>query len=145
MLSAKDVAEYFLTCVDENAGEGITNLKIQKLVYYAQGVYLAIYGTPLFQESIEAWKHGPVVPSLYHEYKCFGDNAIPVPSKIDNRKYSEKVKDVLDEVYNVFGQFSAWKLRNMTHEERPWKETPAAGIISNNLMREYFQTIVNNE
>ena len=58
-MTAKDVAEYFLSRVDEDAGDSLSNLKIQKLAYYAQGYHLALHGTPLFNERIEAWQHGP--------------------------------------------------------------------------------------
>ncbi|MDO8684912.1 MAG: DUF4065 domain-containing protein [Armatimonadota bacterium] len=142
MLKAKDVAEYFLAAVDDNAGEGITNLKLQKLVYYAQGVYLAAYGELLFSEPIEAWAHGPVVPSLYHDYKKYGTRAIPRPTQLDLSRFSAEVQQVLDEVYNVFGQFSAWKLRNMTHEESPWKDTPPNCVISEESLLKYFKKIV---
>ncbi|OQY42717.1 MAG: hypothetical protein B6240_13665 [Desulfobacteraceae bacterium 4572_87] len=59
--------------LDEEAGDLISNLKLQKLVYYAQGFYLALYDEPLFNEPIEAWTHGPVIRELYRSY-----NEIPV-------------------------------------------------------------------
>ena len=67
-LSCHDVAQYFLAQMDEDAGDLISNLKLQKLVYYAQGFALALHGRPLFRERVEAWTHGaPVVPELYVE------------------------------------------------------------------------------
>jgi uncharacterized phage-associated protein len=141
MLSCHDVAKYLLCLVDEEAGDLISNLKLQKLVYYAQGFYLAMYDIPLFLESIEAWTHGPVVPDLYHEYKQYGSGPIPQPDNIDLSKYDDNTRKLMDEVYSVFGQFSAWKLRNMTHEEPPWKDaSDTAGEITHEAMREYFKT-----
>jgi len=145
MLNAKHIAEYFLTYVDEDAGEGITNLKLQKLVYYAQGVYLAIYKKPLFNASIEAWIHGPIVASLYHIYEKYGNNPIPTPKQIDFSIYSQNVKEILDEVYNVFGQFSAWKLQHMVYEELPWKETIYGNVISLEVLHKYFKTIIKKD
>ncbi len=147
MLSAKNVAEYFLVSNDEEGRDLISNLKLQKLVYYAQGVYLALYNTPLFNDPIEAWTHGPVVPDLYHEYKKFGDQAIDGPANIDYTKYSQQERDVLDDVYSCFGQFSAWKLRDMTHEERPWKDTynNGGGVIPLATMKEYFMTFLQHD
>lgn len=146
MLTAKDVAEYFLASSGDEGQDLISNLKLQKLVYYAQGVNLALYDEPLFHEEIEAWMHGPVVPSLYHDYKVNGDKAIEPPTDIDYTKYSQQEREVLDEVYSFFGQFSAWKLRNMTHEERPWKEANenGCGVITHSAMREYFKTVVSH-
>ena len=68
MIPATEVARYFLSLTDEDAGELISNLKLQKLLYYAQGFHLAIFGGPLFPESIEAWQHGPVVPEVYRYF-----------------------------------------------------------------------------
>ena len=65
MATVFDVARYILSRQDQNAGDTISNMKLQKLVYYAQGFALAITGKPLFQEDIEAWEHGPVAPALY--------------------------------------------------------------------------------
>lgn len=141
MLTCHDVAKYFLCLADEEAGDLISNLKLQKLVYYAQGFHLAMYNVPLFSEIIEAWTHGPVVPELYHEYKQYGSGPIPQPDNVDFSKYDDKTKKLMDEVYSVFGQFSAWKLRNMTHEEPPWKDvSDTAGEITHEAMREYFKT-----
>jgi uncharacterized phage-associated protein len=140
MLSCHDVAKYFLSQADEDAGDLISNLKLQKLLYYAQGFHLALYNEPLFSEPVEAWIHGPVVPEAYHEYKNFGSNAIPIPDDIDFSIYDEKTVDLLDEVYSVYGQFSAWKLRNMTHNEEPWKDTDVNGIITHQCLKKYFKT-----
>ena len=141
MLSCHDVAKYFLSLADEDAGDLISNLKLQKLVYYAQGFHLALYDEPLFEEKIEAWTHGPVAPELYHTYKDYGANAIPRPTDMDFSIYDQHTREFLDEVYQVHGQFSAWKLRNMTHDEPPWKiAIDHGGIITRSSMQEFFKT-----
>jgi uncharacterized phage-associated protein len=145
MISGHDIAKYFLVQTDEDAGDLISNLKLQKLLYYAQGFNLALYDEPLFPESIEAWTHGPVVPEVYHEYKDFGSNAIPIPSNVDFSKYDQQTRELLDEVYSVYGQFSAWKLRNMTHDEEPWKNATVGDIITSKSMEKYFKTQIVNE
>ena len=143
MLTCYDVADYFLAQMNDDAGDLISNLKLQKLVYYAQGFHLALFGEPLFNEQIEAWTHGPVVPCLYHKYKEHGQGAIPVPSSLDFDKFGAETREFLDEVYSVFGQFSAWKLRNMTHEEPPWRDAGQGGTISLESMQNYFKTQIN--
>lgn len=142
MLSCYDVAQYFLAKADEDAGDVMSNLKLQKLVYYAQGFSLALFDKPLFSERIEAWVHGPVIPALYHEYKGYGAGAIPPPSTLDFSKYDQQTRELLDEVYAVYGQFAAWKLRNMTHQEPPWCHTPEGQEISHEALRAYFKTQV---
>ena len=138
MASARDVAKYFLSFSDEETGDLISNLKLQKLIYYAQGFHLALFNSPLFDEPIEAWQHGPVVPEVYHAYKEHGGQGIPTPTGNDFSCFTDEQKDVLDEVYAVYGQFSAWKLRNMTHEEAPWRDTAANMVITPERMKAFF-------
>lgn len=148
MISCVDVAKYFLSLTDEESGELISNLKLQKLVYYAQGFHLVFYDTPLFSERIEAWTYGPVVPDLYHEYKSHGPCSIPPPSDFDISIYDENTKNLLNEVYKVFAQFSGWKLHEMTHQEPPWKnayERGAGSIINHQSLKEYFKTLIEND
>ena len=146
MLSCFDVAKYFLSQASEDAGDLISNLKLQKLVYYAQGFHLALYDTPLFPEAIEAWTHGPVVPVLYEYYKKYGAGAIDYPNDIHFSIYDEETQSFLDEVYLVFGQFSAWKLRSMTQEEYPWKLAVQTNTeIYHKSLKEYFKTQLESE
>ena len=144
MLTANDVARYFLAITDEDAGEYISHLKMQKLCYYAQGFSLAINRAPMFLEEIEAWQHGPVVPELWQKYQRHGPSFIPRPDDVDIDLYNAGTRELLDEVYEVYGQFSAWKLRNMTHDEPPWAEAWARGpntTISHESMKVYFDTL----
>jgi len=140
MLSCYDVAIYFLAQIDEEAGDLISNMKLQKLVYYAQGVNLALYDRLLFPESLEAWTYGPVVPELFHTYKSYETGAIPPPRDMDFSIYDSQNRELLNEVYTVFGQFSAWMLSSMTHDEPPWKNTPTGHKISSDILRDYFKT-----
>ena len=146
MTKAVKVARYFLSLADEEAGDVISNLKLQKLLYYAQGFHLALFKKPLFDDEIRAWTHGPVVPSTYHVYKDFGAAAIPIPDDIDPNEITDEERGLLDEVYNVYGQYSAWKLRNMTHTERPWVDAYNLGpdtVISDESMTEFFRHLTN--
>lgn len=144
-LSYFDVADYFLSLTDDDAGDLISNLKLQKLVYYAQGFHLALYKKPLYDEVIEAWMHGPVIQELYNKYKKHGDGFIPKPKPLSMDKYGNKVRELLDEVYRVLGQFSAWKLRCMTHEEPPWKNAYQQGggtPIAHQDLANYFKAYI---
>jgi uncharacterized phage-associated protein len=139
-ISANDVADYFLSKNDETAGDLISNLKLQKLLYYAQGFHLAITGKPLFLDRIEAWTHGPVVPTVYHRFKAYGETALPAAGR--RPTFGKKIGELLDEVYQVYGQFSAWKLREMTHEEDPWKNAHQGAEISHSSLKSYFKTLL---
>jgi uncharacterized phage-associated protein len=140
--SAHDIANVFLKLSDEDSGDVLTNLKIQKLVYYAQGLYLALNGgEPLIQEDILAWQHGPVVESLYHELKQFGSSQVMIDEPL-NEAITEDQRAFLGEVNSVYGQFSAWKLRDMTHQESPWLTTESGQVITHDKLSDYFKTQV---
>lgn len=143
MLRATDVAEYFiwLAC-QQNDDELLSNMKLQKLMYYAQGYHLAQHGTPLFGSPIEAWKDGPVVNEVYHHYKGYGASGIPCIHKPALRRLRETELSVMNEVFSEYGQFSASTLRNMTHQEPPYKETKARAVITITAIKDYFLTRV---
>lgn len=144
MYDVNDIARWFLQYnqaeqkISGDDVEGISNLKLQKLLYYAQGVYLAMYDEPLFNENIVAWQHGPVVVSIYEKYKRFKARSIE-EADVSPVIVDSKAENILIWVYNEFGKYTAWALRNMTHEETPWKSTPQNGIISRDLIKNYFK------
>ena len=141
MYAALDIAYWFLArnriAEIEQDAELISNMKLQKLLYYAQGVYYAIMNKVLFSDSIFAWTHGPVVESVYHKFKQFGSNGIEVDA-INLPDFPDETVRILEDVYDVFGQYSAWKLREMTHAEKPWMSTAEGGVINVELIRDYF-------
>ncbi len=139
-LDARAVADYFLIHVDEEAGDNLTNLKLQKLVYYAQGVHLALTGQPLFDDEICAWQLGPAIPTLYRQFSQTGGEPIPRPEGFDPDQYSVEVCETLDEVQQVFGQFSASRLRFMTCSEPPYRDVAITEVISHSSLRAYFLT-----
>lgn len=139
-LKCLDIAYYFIS--SKEYGD-LTNLKLQKMLYYAQGMHLSYYGSPLFNEKIEAWQYGPVVHKAYNEFKKYKDMPIPhfeynKQNDIDNKK------DFLDEVYIKYGKYSASKLCKLTHEKTsPWHtvyvENKTLGdLINNKLIKIYF-------
>lgn len=141
MNTAKEIADYILTLTDDEAGDLISHLKLQKLLYYSQGFALVFLGRPLFNEKIVSWQHGPVVPSVWEQFKDYGSNPIPKNEDFDLSIIDLETKNIIDEVYSVYGQFSAWKLRNMTHEESPWKSVAIGDIITHGSLREFFETL----
>ncbi len=104
----------------------VTPLALQKLLYYAQGIYLAKYNAPLFEEDCQAWVHGPVYETVYGMFRDFKYNPI------DDERFAvlkgqyaylkSEAIDVLDMVLGSFGQYSGKVLECITHQEAPWLE-----------------------
>ncbi len=138
MYQANDVAQYFINHSYNGELDDVTNLKLQKLLYYAQGYSLALLDRPLFDEDIEHWEHGTVVPCVYHEYKQYTNQIIPSNPKFDMTIFSTNSKKILEMVCYRYAKYSAWALRNMTHKETPWLESKPKQVISKESIKEFF-------
>lgn len=138
--SAKDVAKFALAQADADDND-ISNLKLQKLCYYAQGLVTAMRGERLFEERVVAWDHGPVVTDIYHAYKEHGGRTIPVVTDFDSSIFDKSDKQALEDIFEFYGQYSAWRLRNMTHEEKPWMDAykvAQGSEITTEAMKSFF-------
>jgi uncharacterized phage-associated protein len=137
------VARWFIAWAGEEADTDLSNLKLQKVLYYAQGHHLARFGTPVFNEAVDAWAHGPVVKTAYHAFKDFEGAAIQFDGEYDWDQIDPETTQFLIEVWATYGALAAWKLREMTHAEPPWqmafdgspdKEIPQA------VLADYFRS-----
>lgn len=122
MIDPLSAAEYFIVRAYEDKTDAeMTHMKLQKLLYYAQSLHLALYDETLFAEEIQAWRYGPVCPSAYEYYCNYTSNQLPIPTGETLSGTPADVKKLLEEVWSNFGIHSAYSLRDMTHEELPWK------------------------
>jgi uncharacterized phage-associated protein len=133
----------------------ISPMKLLKLVYIAYGWVLALTDTRLFEEDIQAWKHGPVVPSIYHEFKHFGkmpvtERAMAVDLDTSTTTYPSfapndtQTKLILGKVWSVYKDFSGWALRNKTHAHgSPWQQVYKPGeletLIPDEKIKAHYQ------
>lgn len=148
MATALDVANYFLNRVDRESGDLITQLKLYKLVYYAQAWSLVFRRKPMFNGEIQAWEHGPVPADLYPVFQEYGRDSIPEPSCFDAKRiFVDEELQILELVWNLYGELSASKLRLLTHDEDPWcqarkglpDDAPSQEPISEEEIRSYYQ------
>jgi uncharacterized phage-associated protein len=117
-----NAARYFIVRAYEDGKDAeMTNMKLQKLLYYTQSLYLALYNEPLFEEEIQAWRYGPVCPPAYCYYSQYEGNQLPIPSDSNFSDISSDIKDLFEEVWSYFGVHNAYLLSDMTHDEIPWK------------------------
>ncbi|HYW19308.1 MAG TPA: type II toxin-antitoxin system antitoxin SocA domain-containing protein [Nodularia sp. (in: cyanobacteria)] len=123
MINCLDAARYFIVRAYEEGIEAeMTNMKVQKLLYYSQSLYLAIYDQPLFDEDIQAWRYGPVCPPAYRFYSEFEAQQLPIPSQELLLQIPQDEKKLLEEIWGYFGGYHAYRLSDMTHLEFPWKK-----------------------
>lgn len=131
----------------------ITPLALQKLLYYIQGLYMAMYKQPLYSEDCQAWVHGPVYEKVYEMFKTFRYNPIDdnrfVMFKNRFKELTDDEKNIIDLVLETFGMYSGKTLEKLTHGEKPWKEAregylpseTSDVIISKESIRQYFESI----
>ncbi|HEY4875924.1 MAG TPA: type II toxin-antitoxin system antitoxin SocA domain-containing protein [Puia sp.] len=135
----------------------VTQMKLQKMVYFAHGYYLAKYGEPLIIEGFEAWKFGPVIPQIYQDYKFYGSDYITnieyasllgmELEDADINQLSENARDAVNFTWETLKNISAGKLSSWTHlEGSPWQqvynENDREIKIDNNVIKDYFASFL---
>lgn len=150
LATAIDTARYLIHLAfwqdADDADDTLCNMRLQKLVYYAQAWHLAATGRPLFADRIEAWEHGPVVRSLYKQFKSHG-LAIPASEGTVPSDLSTQDREFIKMVWDRYKDFSGTALRNRTHREKPYidawaKRDPGDHYpnieITQEAMRDFF-------
>lgn len=138
-------------------------MKLLKLTYIAYGWVIAVLNVKLFEEEIEAWKYGPVIPSIYHEFKHFGSAPIEdsyaqeydpfedfvarIP-KVSNKNEAD-IAEVLELVWGIYGDKSATELMRMTHKkDTPWDKVwnqdkkRHSGVIDPDVIKDYYRKVI---
>lgn len=150
------IANFFIKkAMDE--GVEMSLMKLIKLVYIAHGWYLGINGDSLLPESVQAWTYGPVVPSIYHEFKKYGDNKInALEFDIETGTYpmvqNEELKSFLNKIWQVYGKMNGLELSSLTHQRgTPWDivwnvnkgKNQKSAFIPNNIIMEHYKQKAN--
>lgn len=140
--TALNAANYLL-CITGDVFDDMTNMKLNKLLYFAQGHFLQKYGVPLFQDEIEAWDHGPVIPAVYDTYKRCGSKPIKEYGENIPTDMSPEAEEVLYGVARKYGKYTASALRNMTHVVgSPWDQVYQVNTahvkIPRSVIQDYF-------
>jgi uncharacterized phage-associated protein len=146
-ISALTVANYFLELAWQESKQ-LTNMQLQKLVYFAHGAKLAVIGEPLIKEDVNAWKMGPVIPELYAKLKRYGSGSILDPIHVSEPIPSNVVdKQCIEFVWSNFKDYTGIQLSSISHADgTPWKQvwSPNGFFIEipNNLTQEYYKKIL---
>ena len=146
MYEALDIAKYIVASYWKQ-GEAITNLKLQKILYYIQGYAYRNCRSAAFKDQICKWPYGPVVPAVYYQYSSFRAGPIAEPKDEDIKRVALRLsenntmKNVIDRVISVSYQYTSTQLVRMTHAENPWKYTIGMDtIISKSDIGLYFSS-----
>ncbi len=150
MAQAIDIARYLLWLAQSEAEpEVVTPMRLQKLLYYAQGWSIAVRGEPLFEGQIQAWTHGPVVREVYAVFADYGDREIPPHEARDSGAFDCDHAEFVAWVWDEYKRFSASELRRKTHNESPWidarqglqPEDRGNREVTVESMRRFFSTL----
>lgn len=156
MFPSRQIANYFVQ-KSFDTGVIMTPMKVLKLSYIAHGWYLALAEKPLLSDAIEAWKYGPVIRSVYQDFKGYGKGQITELRKNFNYSTTDYNVDVvdnpdiikfLDAIWQVYGKFSGVELSEMTHKKgTPWDIVwndrggcdREGAVIPNDLIEEHYK------
>lgn len=142
------VANAFIE-LSKRDGIPLTNMKLQKLVYIANGFCWATLGRPLFEDDIHAFEFGPVIPTLYNRLKRYGSSEIEDFINKDESRLIEngQAMRIVKQVWEAYKGFDAYKLSAITHQANtPWSDTwqtSRFGIISPEKIKNYYQGLLN--
>lgn len=147
-----DIACYVINRHNDICTWGISNLRLQKLLYFIQAEFL-MKGRVCFKEEIEAWPYGPVIPEVYKEFSGYGSAKIPnrefYIDELDFKFFNDieidkEDKKIIDDVIRMAKDYSDFELVNITHNQKPWTDAIKGGnktIIEKEEMRGYFKNV----
>ena len=118
-----------------NSRKEMTNLMLQKILYYVKAISIVIEGVPMIPEPCEAWRLGPVFPTVYEKYKSFGKQEISInlSANYTSGLLTSEERRITDFVLDTFGIYNAWFLKDLTHCEEPWIEA-RRGLDENDVV-----------
>lgn len=155
---ARDIANFLLDIADQQ-GVGLTQVSLQKTVFYSHGWHLVLKGGPLISNEFEGWRYGPVVRVLRDSFREFGRREItgrarfydPISDDSYFREYQigDADKQFLQQMLSFYSKFDPFTLVEMTHREgSPWDQVIASSdanlgrIIGDDLIRRHFEKLL---
>lgn len=152
-----DIARYVINYTN-NRNSKISNLQLQKIIYYIQAAFLVIKDEPCFAEDILNWSYGPVVQEVYNEYRDNGNSSIPyqkqyiildfnkesgdiefVRKEFDESKICNDDKVIINKIVDNYSEKDAFELVRKTHREDPWKLSDRNSIIKKEDIKKYYK------
>ena len=150
-VSPEAIANEFIDLSKEERGHSLSNLKLQKLVYIAHGFYLGFFEEPLSNAGAQAWKYGPVFPSLYQNLKKYGAGRVTDHiSTYDKVEKNSPEADFIKDIWESYGNLSPVALVARTHKpgtpwDEVWKQKSGATIPDDLIMQHFKKLIEEND
>lgn len=142
MTSAMQIADWMFVRAADSGVRNMSNMKLNKMLYFAQAHHLAATGTALFDDDVEAWDHGPVVYDVYSRFSSFRGAAIQMETVPAAPELDEVAEDILDQVWAIYSQKTASQLRAMSHDDAPYLEHYTQGahrtVMPSEEIRDYY-------
>ena len=136
----------FLLYLSTREGRPITPMQLLKLAYISHGWMLGLYGKPLTCEAAEAWEYGPVLPSLYHQFKRFKGSCITHNHAFAPADFDSQESSIMTQVWDAYSGYTGIQLSALTHKPgTPWditrRDSGAGAVIPNDLIAEHYRKL----
>lgn len=142
MYDVLEVAKYIIHKCDKERWF-VSNLSLQKLLYFVQAEFLVATNAPCFNEDIVARDYGPVIPEVYHKYKLYGSYHIPViKNELDSIGICSTDRKMIDGILKECSNYSSTYLVKLTQNQDPWRKAYSPYyemVISKKSIKEFFQ------
>ena len=141
MYDAITIAEYLIG-YSTSQGTPVSNLRLQKVLYFVQAEFMVSKGEPCFRDTIEAWDLGPVVPNVYREYKIFGASSIPVVANNGDIRICADDISIINDIVDGCNKYSTSTLVEFTHNQAPWVNAHSSqnsNVITPESLRDFFE------
>ncbi len=138
-MDAITLADYVIS-VFEKENATVTNLKLQKVLYYVQGYFFRCFRQPAYEEDTYGWQYGPVVPAVYYHFASCHASRLSSTPRGQALVLTDEAQRVIDTVVRQCAKMSTSALVTKTHEETPWQSASVGGIITMASIQRYFLT-----
>jgi uncharacterized phage-associated protein len=141
--TANDIAEWFVRYSADELGAPVDPMSLEKLTYYAQAFHLVLKDEPLFRDEIQAWKLGPVIPSVYKRYAGYGSDPIVLPIEDAVASSGSEIETFLAEVVGFFCRHTSINLSRATYLENPWIDASESSdnTISQSSLKTFYRAL----
>lgn len=148
MYSASSVAQAFLDLANDE-GKKLSNMQLQKLVFFAHGIHLAAENEPLIFDDVMAWNFGPVIPTLYQRLKKFGGNPVTDTIGVSTPVFADpEANEIVHLTWDTFKNYSGARLSEISHAKNsPWdivfnQQGKKFDLIPDEIVKKYYAPMV---